>query len=84
MAPANNVLQAEKLKQRAQNSAAINPIIQAAAIDGCLSTGTLDDFASAQGIPLACTTAPVVVFTPYPPVRNVKYHVPTRKQREYR
>jgi hypothetical protein len=72
---------AAKLELRAQNSATINPIIQKAANDGCLSMGTLDDFASAKGIPLACTTSPVVVFTPYPPVRNVKYHVPTRKPR---
>lgn len=71
-----NTAHAAKLELRAQNSATINPIIQKAANDGCLSMGTLDDFASATGIPLACTTSPVVVFTPYRPVRNVKYHAP--------
>ncbi len=77
----HNVIHSAKLKLRVQNSTTINPIIAKAAQDGCLSTGTLDDLASAQGIPLACTSAPVILFTPYTPERNAKYHVPTRTRR---
>ena len=59
----------------------VNPIVAKAAQDGCLSQGTLDKLASAAGIPVACTTAPVILIVPYPPVRNVKYHVPEKAPR---
>jgi hypothetical protein len=71
----------QKLTAWVANSRVINPIITKAAQDGCLSQGTLQDLASAAGISLACTTAPVIVILPYPPIRNVKYHVPEKPPR---
>ena len=63
------------------NAQAINPIITKAAQDGCLSQGTLEALVSAAGISLTCTTAPVILILPYPPIRNVKYHVPEKPPR---
>src|SRR3954468_1706937 len=63
------------------NTQAINPIITKAAQDGCLSQGTLEALASAAGISLTSTTAPVILILPYPPSRNVKYHVPEKPPR---
>jgi len=60
---------------------AINPIIAKAEQDGCLSKGTLEALTSTAGISLACTTAPVILILPYPPIRNVKYHVPAKPPR---
>lgn len=60
---------------RDEASSRIHPLIEQAMLDGCQSSGTLDDLASPAGIPLACTSAPVVVITQIPPARHIKYHV---------
>lgn len=70
-----------KLQAAVEASSRIHPDIAQAAQDGCLSSGTLSDLASTNGIPLACDTNPVVVITPLPPPRHVKYHVPTKPPR---
>ena len=61
----------------------VNPIVAKAAQDGCLSQGTHNgqSWPRPAGIPVVCTTAPVILIVPYPPVRNVKYHVPEKAPR---
>jgi hypothetical protein len=72
---------AQKLKAWVAGTTVVNPVIEKAFQDGCLSEATLEVLASPAGIPLACTTAPVILILPYPPIRNVKYHVPTKPPR---
>lgn len=59
----------------------IHPLIEQAAQDGCVSTGTLDDLASANGISLACTTNPLVVITPFPTPWHNKSQVENQEPR---
>ena len=73
---AQPVPRSHNLKAWLAATQSINPIVLKAEQAGCLSMGTLDDLASLKGIPLACTSAPVVLILPYPPPRNVKYHQP--------
>jgi hypothetical protein len=72
---------ARKLAAWVASASVINPIIEEAFQSGCLSEGTLEALASPDGIPLACTSAPVILILPYPPIRNVKYHVPSKPPR---
>ncbi len=62
----------------------IHPLIEQAISDHCLSNGTLDDLAGAAGIPLVCTTRPVVVITPLPRTRLIRYHVANPQSRSPR
>jgi len=71
----------ENLAAWVANTRRIHPTVEKAKHDGCLSQGTLEQLASPRGIPLACTTAPVVLIVPCLPVRNVKYHVPEQPPR---
>src|SRR5262245_57009362 len=71
---------AQKLAAGVVSGGVKNPVIQAHQ-NSCLSQGTLEMLASPDGIPLVCTSAPVILLLPYPPIRNVKYHVPSKPPR---
>lgn len=53
----------------------ISPIVAQAEAQGRLAMGTLDQLASTSGIALPLNDPPVLLVLPYPPARNVKYHV---------
>ena len=78
---AHQAVAAQKLAAWVVSSGVINPVIEQAFQNGCLSQATLETLASPDGIPLACTSAPVILVLPYPPIRNVKYHVPSKPPR---
>src|ERR1041385_2729924 len=81
MSSGDTSARSEKLAAWVANTRNIHPTIEKAKQDGCLSHGTLEQLASPQGIPLACTTTPVILIVPCLPVRNVKYHVPEQPPR---
>jgi len=78
---AHQAAAAQKLAAWVVSSGVINPVIKQAFESGCLSQAALETLASSDGVPLACTSAPVILILPYPPIRNVKYHVPSKPPR---
>ena len=60
------------LPVRTKQPAKLNPVLENAAKTGRLALGTLNDLVSATGIKLRGGKAPVILLTPYKPVRAPK------------